>query len=91
MNCQTARESILEAAPEVLAMRAGHPLARHLEECPHCRAAAETVLAEQAALYVALKLPLRIPTSAGSSTRPSDPTREKGSLRPFRPGARYPG
>jgi anti-sigma factor RsiW len=45
MNCDEAREEMLEAAPADLASEIDSALSRHLRHCPACRAAAAHALA----------------------------------------------
>ena len=50
MNCETARELLLTAAPAELEGSTENPLADHLRTCPACRAAAEQLLSAHRAL-----------------------------------------
>lgn len=50
MNCEAARDLLLEASPEELQSEDDSELARHLAECPGCRRLARAFLEGQAAL-----------------------------------------
>ena len=55
MNCEAAREKLLDAELSELRAEGGGELARHLSACPECRERAQRILEQTAQLAAALE------------------------------------
>ena len=66
MNCQEARERLLECEPAELRGDVESPLSAHLRRCAECRAVSERLIAAQSELIAELEAlaPPRSPTEA---------------------------